>query len=556
MMLRTPFVCLCGLLVATFASQTLAYDAVLAGGHQPLLSLSREYSIAFLDDDLEFDHAVQIGSHGVRPEIAWSPDGRVFMYTGSVKGERGLFQFGYAVEDRKEVFRIPLGRVPIKDPTMQRVWAGFSDDQRFLYVQKGVRGRWALGIYHGRTYAHIGDVVFDKGFYIGFEHLAGGRLLAVSDHVNRDFKRAYIVDATTAKVLHEVKLDNPGQAVAAAPDGRHVYLLRTEKVRRPDPDHPHVQLKFYRAFASAFDVSTGRVGDEVKLGYGATAFVGEEDSNELYLAVHRLMTKPGGRVWRFENGEISEHAVFSEVCEPTNVLLRDKGADTTVLCKSHVVHLAGDRIAHAKLPFEMSAGTYAPDGQSVYTLAARDSRMGKIQLSPLKFVESRATGRFGVKLGNAVGALAGLGLAVTTGYGYLFMPIYSSTDVMVDGAGRFVYGLNAATADVTIARTDTFEVAGKVPAGNGLMFLYRFDGASAVFAMSDGKVTKFNPLTGEPAFVIEDGTFAGARADLDRVYWAPKSGGLQIYAASTGQVVRSYAEIEGEILGVLSYRAP
>ncbi len=519
-----------------FLAAVLLLQAVEVQSYQAVISMERNkgnhHYITFLDASHDIHSQLKIGRTKSAVIGQWDSSGKNFWYTVRIHGEASYSLVGYDVDAAKEIARIDIGKRNSIFRQLRHFWFQFSDDDSALFVLTQEKGRWYIDTYDTENFALTSRIELDKGD-LEISKVAGDRLVVVSLHLRSSNRVVYVLAPKRGEVLFQKKTYPSEEAVASmSADKEFVYLL-TKKVKRLADPKDLSRIIGYNTFVSVLDVATGEATEKQELGYDLTPLKGPEGSPALYGATHKLLTKPGGTLWRFQGKEISAQQTFTAACEPTTVLVNESAGTSTILCEETALQLAADSGQSTPVKVAAQQAMYTQERNAVFFLEKSGSQIGKLDLEPFNYVGDFATGRRGVKVGNAMLSVLSVAVVAYTGVGLIVVPNFSHTAMMTDHAEQRVYGMNLATGDVTVLDAGSFEKLGIVRTGAGSFALSRYDQSENVFAYAVGQVSVFNPKALEPVKILEQGSFAGANGDLDTLYWGPKDGGLEVYSIST-----------------------
>ena len=519
-----------------------------ANADQAVLSFIKEggrhYTVTFLDEDLRAYHELKLGKLKAPVRGQWNRAGTTFWYSARASSEKEWTLVGYDPRLQHELVRIPIGKRSPAHIKLGRTWSEESDDGRYLFVLTLVKNEWHIESYSTGDYKKLASTPIDKG-HIELTQIADNKILAVSDHLNFGNKRVYVVDPLAGKVLFEEKISNSKKPAAVLAPAQDFIYLSTQNLKEfKNPDDPRYKIFARKTNLRVIEVASGKVVNDLDVGYDLTPVHAELERDSLYAASSDSATKGGLTIWRLAGEQVTKFKNSKEECKPVSAIVDESQDRATVFCKRTAVHFDADQSQAVKVGFAARNAVYAKTSQSVYMLERGGSEIGKLDLAPLKFVADHGTGRGGVKFGQALASVAGIAVGAYTGYAVIMIPSYRSTAFATDEDETKVYVLNGGTSDVTIVDAHSFDKLGYIPTGAGSFALTRYEQSPYVFALALTRVTALDTASEEPALVLEKGAFVGANGDLDRLYWAPKGGGLEVYSLTSLERLEVLPDLE------------
>ncbi len=506
----------------------------------------KDYAIDFLGPQFETTHRIDLGRLKGQPTGVWSKDGTQFFYSLPSANNKHWQLVGYKPSDRSEFVRIDIGRRSYSNPEVGAFWSELSNDGKHLFVLTLERKKWHIETYETASYTRIARVPIDKG-QVAISQLAGNRLLAVMFDRRNANDRLYFIDPVAGSVLLDTDLVLSENSIfLASKDKSHVYI-RTNKFKRyRDAENRNMRRKGAQGKIRIIDVLKGRFTFDETIGWDVTPPYTTRDDSAVYVTAKTHPQEPEGTIWRISGGDITPYRRFKSKCRPTATLVDEKRSRATVLCRKMALHFEGNEGYAFQVGMQGGQGFYAERSDSIFLLERQGSKIGKVALTPPRYVGDHASGRTGIKVVEGIGTV--LNAAVAGYYGYPgIMPVavasFRHTSLMPDLAERRLYISNLGTRDVTVVDADSFKKLAVHPTGEAT--LRRFHQSPYVFSLTPSMVTVFDATADEPALTLKKGDFLGLNGVADRLYWSSDDGGLEMYKLSTLERVGERADLQG-----------
>ncbi|MEM7219358.1 MAG: hypothetical protein AAF515_13415 [Pseudomonadota bacterium] len=521
------------------------FQAVLTKGDAPGIG-KMQYDLHFVSfAQNEVVASVDLGANRRAPVAFTNESGSRLWVNNKQPTTKEWELLGFDVAGGKEIARLPIGRRP-GPPQQLFFWAHETQDGEYIVALGQQKNRWQVDTFRLADGERTSTLPLNKGF-LEVAYLTGDRVLA-HNPVGR--RQVYLIDPVAGRVIWESRMRGDAKRFERSKDGDFLYLIEQEKISgmaKPPGERSKELVKGYDTKVRVLRTVDGKELGLYEVGFDLSKFHHGKDNDAAYALSRKSIVTGKSKLWRIAGDRVELVREHDQPCMPEGVVADEATGVATALCKDSVEHgplNAEGPIQFAELSATPEGGFFGPDLDTLYIDSSSGSRVAMFRLDPLELVGVRGTGSAGLKFAQALASVGGLALAAYTGYGFLSIPPYSSTAMALSDDDRKLYVMNGSTRDVTVFDTGTFRRIALQGAGRAPLGMVRFDSAPYVFALSLDRVQAYEPSSDEPVLDLDDGSFAGANGELDRLYFSTEEG-LGIYELSTLERIALTPQLKG-----------